>query len=109
SSEGEEDIKKQKGKAKEDDKEGKAQRRGGSLMVDGETELELETLLKVFAYILGANGASIVYKVVLQYGTTFAAKSLGECVAERMKDFKNQVSGISKLWHPNLVRVRGFY
>ena len=35
---------------------------GGELvMVDGETELEVETLLKASAYILGASGSSIVY------------------------------------------------
>ncbi|GAB4838794.1 hypothetical protein Ancab_028336 [Ancistrocladus abbreviatus] len=110
SSEGEEDTEEQKGRVKEDDKEGKAERGGGSLvLVDGETELELETLLKASAYILGASGASIVYKAVLQDGTTFAVRRLGESVAERMKDFENQVRGISKLRHPNLVRVRGFY
>ncbi|GAB4838790.1 hypothetical protein Ancab_028332 [Ancistrocladus abbreviatus] len=110
SSEGEEDAEEQKGSVKEDDMEGNAERGGGSLvMVDGEEELELETLLRASAYILGASGANIVYKAVLQDGTTFAVRRIGESVAERMKDFENQVRGISKLRHPNLVRVRGFY
>ncbi|GAB4838751.1 hypothetical protein Ancab_028294 [Ancistrocladus abbreviatus] len=110
SSEGEEDAEEQKSSVKEDDKEGNAERGGGSLvMVDGEEELELETLLRASACILGASGANIVYKAVLQDGTTFVVRRIGESVAERMKDFENQVRRISKLRHPNLVRVRGFY
>ena len=83
---------------------------GGELvMVDGETELEVETLLKASAYILGASGSSIVYKAVLQNGTTFAVRRLGERGVEKAKDFEGQVRTIAKLRHPNLVRVRGFY
>ncbi|GAB4852880.1 hypothetical protein Ancab_017077 [Ancistrocladus abbreviatus] len=111
SSEAEEESKEQNGKLKEDDrKDGKAEGGGGSMvMVDGETELELETLLKASAYTLGASGSSIVYKAVLQNGTTFAVRRLGDSGVERMKDFENQVRGIAKIRHPNLVRVRGFY
>ncbi|KAJ6754781.1 hypothetical protein OIU79_027407 [Salix purpurea] len=38
------------------------------VVVDGETELELETLLKASAYTLGTSGGSIVYKAVLGDG-----------------------------------------
>lgn len=42
---------------------------GGALvMVDGETEIEAETLLKASAYTVGASGSSIVYKAVLEDG-----------------------------------------
>ncbi|KAI3445944.1 hypothetical protein Pfo_002609 [Paulownia fortunei] len=79
------------------------------VMVDGETELELETLLKASAYVLGSSGASIVYKAVLQDGTAFAVRRIGESGVERLKEFENQVKAIAKLRHQNLVRVKGFY
>ncbi|KAF3643325.1 putative LRR receptor-like serine/threonine-protein kinase [Capsicum annuum] len=79
------------------------------VMVDGETELELETLLKASAYILGSSGASIVYKAVLEDGTAFAVRRIGESGVEKLKDFEQQIKAINKLRHPNLVRVRGFY
>ncbi|CAN4107750.1 unnamed protein product [Withania somnifera] len=79
------------------------------VIVDGETELELETLLKASAYILGSSGASIVYKAVLEDGTAFAVRRIGESGVEKLKDFEQQIKAINKLRHPNLVRVRGFY
>ncbi|CAJ2635348.1 unnamed protein product [Trifolium pratense] len=82
---------------------------GTLVTVDGERELEVETLLKASAYILGATGSSIMYKAVLEDGTSLAVRRIGESGVERFKDFENQVRVIAKLVHPNLVRVRGFY
>ncbi|KAF6162014.1 hypothetical protein GIB67_021935 [Kingdonia uniflora] len=94
----------------EHQKQKQVQRGGGSLVtLDGETELELETLLKASAYILGAPGSSIVYKAVLQDGSTLAVRRIGESGEERFRDFVNQVKIIAKLRHPNLVRIRGYY
>lgn len=72
-------------------------------------ELELETLLKASAYILGTTGSSIIYKAVLEDGTMLAVRRIGENGLDRFKDFENQVRVIAKLVHPNLVRIRGFY
>lgn len=83
--------------------------KGQLVTVDGETELELETLLKASAYMLGASGGSIVYKAVLEDGTALAVRRIGESGVERMRDFENQVRAVAKLRHPNLVRIRGFY
>ncbi|MCD7454992.1 hypothetical protein HAX54_026720 [Datura stramonium] len=85
------------------------QKTGELVTVDGERELELETLLKASAYILGASGSSIMYKAVLEDGTTLAVRRIGESGMERFKDFENQVKVIAKLVHPNLVKIRGFY
>ncbi|KAK4367790.1 hypothetical protein RND71_011582 [Anisodus tanguticus] len=85
------------------------QKTGELVTVDGERELELETLLKASAYILGASGSSIMYKAVLEDGTTLAVRRIGESGVERFKDFENQVKVIAKLVHPNLVKIRGFY
>ncbi|PON88133.1 Tyrosine-protein kinase [Trema orientale] len=85
---------------------------GGLLVtVDGEQspELELETLLKASAYILGANGESIVYKALMEDGTAVVVRRIGKSQGEKMRDFENQVRSIAKVRHPNLVRVRGFY
>lgn len=79
------------------------------IMVDGETELELETLLKASAYILGSNGATIVYKAVLNNGSSFAVRRIGESGVEKYKDFENEIKVIAKMQHPNLLRIRGFY
>ncbi|CAI9769141.1 unnamed protein product [Fraxinus pennsylvanica] len=87
----------------------KSKNKRSLVMVDGETQLELETLLKASAYVLGSSGASIVYKAVLQDGTSFAVRRIGESGVENLKEFENQVKVIAKLRHPNLVPVRGFY
>nr|GMC87643.1 probable LRR receptor-like serine/threonine-protein kinase At4g37250 [Ipomoea batatas] len=79
------------------------------VMIDRETQLDLETLLKASAYILGSSGASIVYKAVLEDGTAFAVRRIGESGVKKMKEFEHQVKAIAKLRHPNLVRIRGFY
>ncbi|CAI9278225.1 unnamed protein product [Lactuca saligna] len=51
----------------------------GLVTVDGgEKELELETLLKASAYILGTTGSSIIYKAVLEDGTMLAVRRIGE-------------------------------
>lgn len=86
------------------------QRKTGTLVtVDGEKELELETLLKASAFILGATGSSIMYKAVLEDGSALAVRRIGENGLERFKNLETQVRVIAKLVHPNLVRVRGFY
>ncbi|KAG6525261.1 probable LRR receptor-like serine/threonine-protein kinase At4g37250 [Zingiber officinale] len=78
--------------------------------VDGETELEMETLLKASAYILGASGSSIVYKAVLADGTALAVRRIGESsTIDKLKDFEAQVRSVAKFRHPNLLRLRGFY
>ncbi|KAK2458560.1 Leucine-rich repeat protein kinase family protein [Trifolium repens] len=81
---------------------------GTLVTVDGETKMDLETLLKASAYILGTSKVSIVYKAVLQDGRVFAVRRIGECCVERMKEFENHVRGIAKIKHPNLVKIRGF-
>ncbi|KAL6013331.1 hypothetical protein ACLOJK_003824 [Asimina triloba] len=86
------------------------QNKGGTLVtMDGEAELELESLLKASAYILGASGSNIVYKAVLEDGTAFAVRRIGEAGLEKFRDFESQVRAIAKLRHPNLVRLRAFY
>ena len=72
--------------------------------------LEVETLLKASAYILGASGTSIMYKAVLEDGTVLAVRRVGESNSvEKLKEFEGHVRAIAKLVHPNLVKVRGFY
>ncbi|KAI4315003.1 hypothetical protein L6164_027857 [Bauhinia variegata] len=84
-------------------------KKGTLVTVEGEKELETETLLKASAFILGATGSSIMYKAVLEDGTALAVRRIGESSVERFKDFENQVRVVAKLMHPNLVRIRGFY
>ncbi|KAL1219101.1 putative LRR receptor-like serine/threonine-protein kinase [Cardamine amara subsp. amara] len=86
--------------------------KGTLVTIDGEKELEVETLLKASAYILGATGSCIMYKTVLEDGTVLAVRRLGEnglSQQRRFKDFEAHIRAIGKLVHPNLVRLRGFY
>ncbi|KAI9181433.1 hypothetical protein LWI28_014990 [Acer negundo] len=85
--------------------------KGGMLVTvdNGEIELELETLFKASAYILGTTGSSIVYKAVLGDGRALAVRRIGESGVVKLKDFESQVKAIAKLKHPNLVKLRGFY
>ncbi|KAK9284545.1 hypothetical protein L1049_023720 [Liquidambar formosana] len=108
-SDSEEDENNQKGRNDQRQQEHNKQGGGALVTVDGEKELELETLLKASAYILGATGSSIMYKAVLEDGTALAVRRIGESGVERFRDFQNQVRVIAKLVHPNLVRIRGFY
>ncbi|CAH8335592.1 unnamed protein product [Eruca vesicaria subsp. sativa] len=84
-------------------------KKGTLVNLDSEKELEVETLLKASAYILGATGSSIMYKAVLQNGTAVAVRRIAECGLDRFRDFETQVRALAKLVHPNLVRIRGFY
>ncbi|KAF7840778.1 receptor protein kinase-like protein [Senna tora] len=84
---------------------------GKLVTVDGgETKMELETLLRATAYVVGTKGGSIVYRAVVEDGREYAVRRIGvgECVVERMKEFESHVRGIAKVRHRNLVRVRGF-
>ncbi|KAL9284854.1 putative protein kinase RLK-Pelle-LRR-III family [Arabidopsis thaliana] len=85
------------------------EKKGTLVNLDSEKELEIETLLKASAYILGATGSSIMYKAVLQDGTAVAVRRIAECGLDRFRDFEAQVRAVAKLIHPNLVRIRGFY
>ena len=79
--------------------------------VDGGAELELETLLKASAYILGAAGGSIVYKAVLADGAALAVRRIGsdDAGVRRFSELDAQMRAVAKLWHGNILRLRGFY
>uniref|UniRef100_A0A0E0LY88 Protein kinase domain-containing protein n=1 Tax=Oryza punctata TaxID=4537 RepID=A0A0E0LY88_ORYPU len=86
---------------------------GGEVLVtvDGEVELEMETLLKASAYILGAAGSSIVYKAVLGDGAVLAVRRIGsdDAGVRRFSEFDAQMRAIARLRHGNILRLRGFY
>ncbi|KAG8049417.1 hypothetical protein GUJ93_ZPchr0009g2402 [Zizania palustris] len=92
---------------------GKKAKDGGAglVTVDGDVELEMETLLKASAYILGSAGSSIVYKAVLANGAVLAVRRIGsdDAGVKRFSDFDAQMRAISRLRHGNILRLRGFY
>ncbi|RVW57225.1 putative LRR receptor-like serine/threonine-protein kinase [Vitis vinifera] len=67
-------------------------RRRSSSDRDGEKELELEISPQGFGYILGATGSSIMYKAVLEDGTTLAVRRIGESGVERFRDFETSLA-----------------
>ncbi|CAH1450432.1 unnamed protein product [Lactuca virosa] len=83
------------------------------VMVDGETELDMETLLKASAYILGSSRGSIMYKAVVGGGgvgeMAFAVRRIGESAVEKNREFEKIVRVIGKFRHRNLVKICGFY
>lgn len=109
SSDSDQDNNNNEDNVKFDEPESRNKEQGTLVTVDGETELELETLFKASAYILGTSSTSIVFKAVLEDGTALAVRRIGETGFERLKDFESQVKAIAKLKHPNLVKVRGFH
>uniref|UniRef100_A0A0D9XBD3 Protein kinase domain-containing protein n=1 Tax=Leersia perrieri TaxID=77586 RepID=A0A0D9XBD3_9ORYZ len=85
---------------------------GGAVLVtvDGEAELEMETLLKASAYILGAGGSSIVYKAVLADGV-LAVRRIGseDAGVRRFSELDAHMRAIARIRHGNVLRLRGFY
>ncbi|XAR72934.1 Non-specific serine/threonine protein kinase [Bertholletia excelsa] len=80
------------------------------VLVDGETEMETEMLLRSSAYVLGSSGETIVYKAVMEDGTAVAVRRIGGSGSgEERNEFEKEVRAVAKLRHENLVRVRGFY
>nr|CAB3452921.1 unnamed protein product [Digitaria exilis] len=90
-----------------------SKKKGGAVLVtvDGGAELELETLLKASAYILGAAGGSIVYKAVLADGAALAVRRIGsdDAAVRRFAELDSQMRAVAKLRHGNILRLRGFY
>ncbi|CAN6166178.1 unnamed protein product [Urochloa humidicola] len=95
--------------------EGAAKKGGGGggvlVTVDGGAELELETLLKASAYILGAAGGSIVYKAVLAGGDALAVRRIGsdDAGVRRVGELESRMRAVARLRHRNILRLRGFY
>ncbi|GJN40104.1 hypothetical protein PR202_gb29273 [Eleusine coracana subsp. coracana] len=91
---------------------GQGKKKGVVVTVDGEgEELELETLLKASAYILGSAGGSIVYKAVLSDGAVLAIRRIGsdDAAVRRFGDLEAHMRAVAKLRHGNVLRLRGFY
>nr|CAB3456617.1 unnamed protein product [Digitaria exilis]CAB3504439.1 unnamed protein product [Digitaria exilis] len=90
-----------------------SKKKGGAVLVtvDGGADLELETLLKASAYILGAAGGSIVYKAVLADGAALAVRRIGsdDAAVRRFAELDAQMRAVAKLRHGNILRLRGFY
>ncbi|KAK3132539.1 hypothetical protein QOZ80_6AG0524100 [Eleusine coracana subsp. coracana] len=96
----------------EEEEKKKKKKKGVVVTVDGEgEELELETLLKASAYILGSAGGSIVYKAVLADGAVLAVRRIGsdDAAVRRFADLDAHMRAVAKLRHGNVLRLRGFY
>lgn len=83
--------------------------RSGVIISVDNAGLEMESLLKASASILGTNNSSIVYKALMQDGRAFAVRRISQGCLKKLKEFETQIRGIAKLRHPNLVRTLGFY
>ncbi|RVX12445.1 Receptor protein kinase-like protein ZAR1 [Vitis vinifera] len=77
--------------------------------LDTQVAFDLDELLKASAFVLGKSGIGIVYKVVLEDGSTLAVRRLGEGGSQRFKEFQTEVEAIGKLRHPNIVTLRAYY
>ncbi|VVB02217.1 unnamed protein product [Arabis nemorensis] len=75
-------------------------------------ELELEDLLRASAYVIGKSRSGIVYRVVTTESSSdvVAVRRLGDGNATwRFKDFENEVEIMSRINHPNIVKLSAYY
>ncbi|XP_021836625.1 receptor protein kinase-like protein ZAR1 [Spinacia oleracea] len=103
----------------EDDDVDKGQRSKFVVVDEEGFGLELEDLLRASAYVVGKSRSGIVYKVVVGGGkgsgvvppTVVAVRRLSEAddVTWRLRDFEAEVEAISRVQHPNIVRLRAYY
>ncbi|KAJ7542912.1 hypothetical protein O6H91_09G017000 [Diphasiastrum complanatum] len=70
---------------------------------------ELDDLLKASAYVLGKCGSGVVYKAILEGGTTVAVRSLGIEGVQYHKEIGNQLQIMGQVFHPNVVRLRAYF
>ncbi|PSS36322.1 Receptor protein kinase-like protein [Actinidia chinensis var. chinensis] len=99
---------------KEVDGEEEEGQKGKFVAVDEELGLELEDLLRASAYVVGKSRSGIVYKVVGRgsgvAGVVVAVRRLSECnTTWRLKEFEAEVESVSRVQHPNMVRLRAYY
>ncbi|GFY80601.1 leucine-rich repeat protein kinase family protein [Actinidia rufa] len=99
---------------KEVDGEEEEGQKGKFVAVDEELGLELEDLLRASAYVVGKSRSGIVYKVVGRgsgvAGVVVAVRRLSECnTTWRLKEFEAEVEAVSRVQHPNMVRLRAYY
>ncbi|KAK7278855.1 hypothetical protein RJT34_23893 [Clitoria ternatea] len=92
------------------------EQKGKFVVVDEEEGgfgLELEDLLRGSAYVVGKSRSGIVYKVVgvgKAAMTVVAVRRLSEGDATwRFKEFENEVEGIGRVRHHNVVPLRAYY
>ncbi|KAH7431338.1 hypothetical protein KP509_08G043400 [Ceratopteris richardii] len=82
---------------------------GELVALDKSFSSDLDELLRASAYVLGKSGNGIVYKVVLGSGNPVAVRRLGEGGNQRQKEFEMEVQAISKVRHPNVVKLLAYY
>lgn len=75
--------------------------------LDSRVNFDLDKLLKASAFLLGKTGTGIVYKVVLEDGSTLAVRRLGGD-SQRLKEFQTEVEAIAKIKHSNIVPLRAY-
>ncbi|KAJ9147319.1 hypothetical protein P3X46_029493 [Hevea brasiliensis] len=76
--------------------------------LDSQVKFDLEQLLKASAFLLGKSRIGIVYKVVLEKGTTVAVRRLEDGGSQRYRDFQAEVESIGKIRHPNIVSLLAY-
>eukprot|EP00250_Pteridium_aquilinum_P011583 c2016_g1_i1 orf=428-2587(-) len=83
---------------------------GELVALDKAFSSDLDELLRSSAYVLGRSGQGIVYKVVLGSGNPVAMRRLGEGGNhQKQKEFEIEVQALSKVRHPNVVRLLAYY
>ncbi|MCO5582917.1 hypothetical protein L7F22_036820 [Adiantum nelumboides] len=87
----------------------KSNEQGELVALDKGFSSDLDELLRASAYVLGKSGQGIVYKVVLGSGTPVAVRRLGGGGNQKQKEFESEVQAISKVRHPNVVRLLAYY
>ncbi|KAH9616100.1 hypothetical protein KSS87_020176 [Heliosperma pusillum] len=69
----------------------------------------LEDLLKASAETLGRGTIGSTYKAVMESGYIVTVKRLKDARYPKVEEFRNQVEGLGRFNHPNLVPLRAYF
>lgn len=82
---------------------------GLAVHFDGQLGFTADDLLCSTVEIMGKSTHGTVYKATLEDGSEVAVKRLREKITKGQREFENEVNGIGKIRHPNLLSLRAYY
>ncbi|KAI9117218.1 hypothetical protein K1719_011384 [Acacia pycnantha] len=79
------------------------------VLFDWRNQFELEELLRASVEMLGKGSLEMVYKAVLDDGSSVAVKRLKDVNPYARNEFEQYMDIVGKVKHPNIVIFRAYY